>query len=260
MNKKTLRAVALVLALLCLLGGTAALTIVKGVFKTGNAKIYAVKNSTADPDSILRGKTVVFLGSSVTRGYASMGESFADYLAAEDGLVSVKEAVDGTTLCDTGKNSYVRRLQKLDPSLPVDAFVCQLSTNDASKGLPLGEVSEGFDRKDFDVSTVAGALEFIVSYVWETWGCPVVFFTSARFESEPYAKMVDLLYKVREKWGVGVIDLWNSERMNAVSEEDRAFYMADPIHPTRAGYKKWWTPEFRAYLRVFFELRERAGN
>ena len=260
MKKKVFRAVALAAALLCLIGGGTAYTIAMGVWKTGNAKIYSVKNTAPDAGSILQGKVVVFLGSSVTRGYAAFGESFTDYLAKEDGLVAVKEAVDGTTLCDTGKKSYTRRLETLDRDMMIDAFVCQLSTNDAKKGLPLGEISDSFDKESFDRSTVAGAIEYIAAYVWETWKCPVIFFTSTRYTSGTYGEMVELLYKARDKWGLGIIDLWNSEQMNAVSDEDRALYMADPIHPTRAGYKKWWTPQFRDYLRVFFTLRERSAS
>jgi len=41
-----------------------------------------------------------------------------------------------------------------------------------------------------------------------------------------------------------VIDLWNNEEMNSVSQEDYKLYMFDKIHPTQAGYLKWWTPKF----------------
>ena len=50
--------------------------------------------------------------------------------------------------------------------------------------------------------------------------------------------------ELKEKWGFGLIDLWNSEEMNAVSEEDYAGYMSDGIHPNRTGYIEWWTPAF----------------
>ena len=45
-----------------------------------------------------------------------------------------------------------------------------------------------------------------------------------------------------------MIDLWNSEKMNAVSAEDYKKYMHDPVHPAAEGYRLWWTPEFREYL------------
>mgnify|MGYP000715422101 CR=1 FL=1 len=30
-------------------------------------------------------------------------------------------------------------------------------------------------------------------------------------------------------------------------------YMADPVHPTQAGYLEWWTPKMEEYLYQFLE-------
>lgn len=60
--------------------------------------------------------------------------------------------------------------------------------------------------------------------------------------------MLDALLDIQEKWGIGVIDLWNDPDMNAVSEEDYKLYMYDSIHPTQAGYLLWWTPKIEEYL------------
>lgn len=61
----------------------------------------------------LNGKTVLFLGSSVTYGSVANGISFADIMAEECGINCIKEAVSGTTLADINDNSYVSRLKKL---------------------------------------------------------------------------------------------------------------------------------------------------
>ena len=89
------------------------------------------------------GKHIVFLGSSVTYGAASNGVSFVDFLAEKTGCRVTKEAVSGTMLVDDAPDSYICRMRKLNPEMKVDLFVCQLSTNDATKGIPLGSVSEG---------------------------------------------------------------------------------------------------------------------
>ena len=60
--------------------------------------------------------------------------------------------------------------------------------------------------------------------------------------------MVELLYKIRDKWEIGIIDLYNDSEMRAVSDADYARYMKDPIHPTLVGYDEWWTPKFVEYL------------
>ena len=38
-----------------------------------------------------------------------------------------------------------------------------------------------------------------------------------------------------------------------VSEKEYEVYMADPVHPTQAGYLEWWTPKMEEYLYQFLE-------
>lgn len=214
----------------------------------GNAPEYHIENLTPLADSPLKGKRLLFLGSSVTRGDAALGVSMAEYIQFLDGCNVVKSAVNGTTLTDTGSNSYVSRLKGIDPAQSFDAVIVQLSTNDATKKKPLGEVIESRSLSDFDTQTVLGAMEYIIAYSQEIWNCPVVFYTGTKYDSEAYQAMVDGLLRIQEKWDIGVIDLWNDPEMNAVSAEEYAVYMNDPIHPTQAGYLKWWTPKFESYL------------
>ena len=211
----------------------------------GNAAEYDFSNIIPMDDSPLQGKTVVFLGSSVTNGAAALHQSIPEYFSARMGCTAIKEAVDGTTLCDTGKNSYIQRLlNNIDPNTPVDFLVCQLSTNDASKEMPLGNFGDG-------TSTITGAMEYIIHYAQETWNCPVVFYTNARFESANYSAMVDRLYELSEKYDIGILDLWSSDDFNAISEEQRSLYMKDTIHPYKAGYRDWWGPELEKQMCAY---------
>ena len=78
------------------------------------------------------------------RGAASLETSFAEYIAVRN-CTYVKEAVGGTTLADNDKTSYIQRmLHNIDPNAQFDAFICQLSTNDASNAIPLGNCSLQF--------------------------------------------------------------------------------------------------------------------
>lgn len=206
---------------------------------------------TERKSGVLAGKRIIFLGSSVTFGAAAGGESFVEWLERLDGIIAVKEAVSGTTLVDEpsgGCESYIARMKKIGKDIVADAFICQLSTNDASQKKALGAISESFLKEDFDTLTVAGAMEYVIAYARETWNCPVIFYTGTRYDSREYAAMVELLWELAKKWEIGVIDLWNDERMNAVSAEDYSRYMADPVHPAKEGYLEWWTPVFEAYL------------
>lgn len=219
-----------------------------GVFSEGNSGKYSLNDTPPVSDSPINGKTVIFLGSSVTAGYGSLGVSFADFLGKTDSINVIKEAVSGTTLVDVKKSSYVSRMKTIDKSIKADAFVCQLSTNDATKEKPLGKVSDRFDINSFDTQTVAGAIEYIIAYAKDTWNCPVIFYTQAKYDSEYYGEMVKLLLEIQKKWDIHIIDFWNDEEINNITEEERKLYLVDHIHPTKAGYKIWWLPKIQKSL------------
>lgn len=120
-------------------------------FKKGNSVRYDVSRIPFKKTSPLKGKTVVFLGSSVTKGFAAHNNAFAEYIAKKDSCICIKEAVNGTTLIDNCEDSYIERMRdNLDPERQVDLFICQLSTNDATRNSPLGEISESRDLDSFE--------------------------------------------------------------------------------------------------------------
>lgn len=234
-------------------------------------------------DSPLAGKTIYWLGSSVTYGANSGGEAMAEFLAAKTGAICKKDAVSGTTILDdgsdglTGAKSYTRHLTTstvFDKTEHVDAFVCQISTNDAvsTRLGKRGTVTDATvqDKDDFDLGTTMGGVEYIIAYVSETWGCPVYLYSGSYFgdngsgefrvNGDPsgtnYGKFVDDVKVAVQKWqelgyDVDVIDMFNDKAFNAtVSEGYYSWCMADAIHPMRAGYLNWWMPYFERYLIV----------
>ena len=208
----------------------------------GNADQYDVSSCTKDETSTLRGKRIIFLGSSVTYGACSLKQSFVEFLAAEDGVIPYKEAVSGTTLADLKDNSYIARMKTIPLDFKSDALVCQLSTNDATKMIDLGTIG------NHDTKTVAGAIEYIIEYAQKMWKCPVIFYTGTVYDSPQYKKMIDLLYEIQKVHDIEIIDLWNHP-MNEIARETYDLYMADGIHPAKAGYRFWWTPEIRKRLK-----------
>lgn len=210
----------------------------------GNNDKYSIKNVEELSQSPIKGINVLFLGSSVTYGASSLRESFVEFIAKRNNITYTKEAVSGTTLVTTGKggNSYITRLKNIDKTNKYDLFICQLSTNDASQNKPLGEIT------DTGTETICGAINTIIDYVRETWNCPIMFYTNAYYESENYADMVSDLKRIAEIKQIGVIDLYTDNAFNDISNEDRSLYMADKIHPTKAGYLMWWTPKMEKYI------------
>ena len=208
----------------------------------------------ADPSDPLSGQYIIWVGSSVTYGAQSAGHySMVD--AIEDnhpGTVCEKYAISSTTLVNGSEDSYVARLKRIPKDRTPDLVVVQLSTNDATTGKPFGEIAEGTDPASFDDTTIAGAIETIIAYTQETFGCPVVFYSGTYCQKENYAEMVQLLLDIQEKWGIGVIDMFNNEEMTAVyGTELYDTYMYDEIHPYRIGYVEWWTPVIEEGLIAF---------
>ena len=209
-------------------------------------------------DDPLSGKTILWIGSSVTYGAQSTGHySMVD--AVEDlhpAAVCEKYAISATTLVNDSESSYVNRLKLIPKDRHADLVVVQLSTNDATTGKPFGEVGESFDLKDFDDTTIAGAIETIIAYARDTFGCPVVFYTGTFCDKENYPEMVQLLHGIEAKWGIGVIDMFNNEEMTALYRTPQyEAWMGDEVHPHRSGYVEWWTPVIDAYLLEYMSGR-----
>jgi len=135
-------------------------------------------------------------------------------------------------------------LENIDPSFEADAFICQLSTNDAAGENPLGEVSESTNKEDFDTATIAGAIEYIIAYAKETWNCPVIFYTNPKYDNAHYEAMVALLKEIAEKWEIDLVNFWDDDEINQMIETDRKSLLYDFIHPRPGFYLDVWAPYF----------------
>lgn len=241
----------------------------KGVFYPGVGNVELVPAGTnvgtgydralmdeavVDGTDPLSGKTILWVGSSVTygaqaKGHYSMVDAVRDLHPA---LQCEKYAINATTLVNQSASSYVNRLKLIPKEKKADLVVVQLSTNDATTGKSFGSISESKEMADFVDTTIAGAIETIIAYAQDTFHCPVVIYTGTYCEKENYAEMVVLLHQIEEKWGIGVIDLFNNPEMTAVfGTTQYEAWMGDQVHPNREGYVQWWTPVIDAYLVEF---------
>jgi hypothetical protein len=225
------------------------------VVREGNLPQYSVEQTPEVENSPVKGQTFFWIGSSVTFGVDSEQESMADFFCKKYGAVMIKEAVSGTTLATYKQNSYVERLDKYiedNPDTHVDAFICQLSTNDTYfVGSKLGQKMPDFitDAEYFDVGTTCGAIEYIIARASKTWDCPIYFYTNPSVYDKPeYKLMVDALYDIAEKWDITIIDMYRDEAFNDITEAQLTLYMTDTIHATKAGYREWWLPKFEEAL------------
>lgn len=211
----------------------------------GNSRQYGVNQIQFCPGK-LTGKKVLFLGSSVTFGYGALAESFVDYLWKKCGVVAIKDAENGTTLADhdvyrPGDSYYHRLLEELTETEYIDAFVLQLSTNDAFKSSKLGTIAHD---KEISTKTVTGAIEAILTQVKSCWHCPIIIYSNPYFANEMYAQMVKQVQLLKSKYDFTFLDFYHDQAFQVNQE----LYMADEIHPTRAGYQEIWLPRFESTL------------
>lgn len=218
-------------------------------FLKGNSKKYDLDNLATIKNSLLEKKIGLFLGSSVTLGYGALGISFADYIAKKNNCVCYKEVKNGTTLVDDNAGSYYQRLKNIDPNRHFDYALVQLSTNDASQNKTLGNI------KDETPQTICGAINAIITYIQNTFHCPVLFYTNPYYKNDNYQEMVDSMKEIARKRNIKLINLYEDKEFNNISKETRKLYMADDIHPTKAGYLEWLLPRIESEIEILFKKR-----
>ena len=228
----------------------------KLVYSVAGSEMVAVTDSSwalnESTVTLTEKPTYYFLGSSVTYGSATNGISFVEEVEKTLGYNVLKEAVSGTTLVDNGASSYIARMKTLPTENAVNRLIVQLSTNDVTQNIAFGELSSSYEIASFNTSTVIGAIEYIIAYAKQTWGADVVFYTNHKYNNNRYNALVNELYKVQEKWGIGIVDFFNYAEMEKLDTDTLNSYKADDIHPNVNGYK-WMGQVFSEYIQNSLE-------
>jgi hypothetical protein len=243
-------------------------------------------------DSPLKGKTIGYLGSSITVGMKSENVAFPDYIGRRTGSKTIKQAISGGTLVykksdadhDYRENiSYIKQLLDVDGPLhaqdQMDLLLVQLSTNDTTMDIAMGALTGPEITNGFDYSTVYGAIETIVSTAKAWWNCPVMFYINPYIQKEEYSLfdeatqkeiyqnlvvkyegMITALYEIQKKWQFGIIDLWNEPTFKKIDLNLKKYYMADIIHPYKSGYLFWYTPFIQKAMEMYYQEKTNNEN
>lgn len=183
---------------------------------------------------------VYFLGSSITYGYAADGYSFADYVKEHSGYDVVKEAVSGTTLAACLPDSYYERLLNRGTE-GADVLLVQLSTNDASKGVVLGEVLSA------DPLTSCGAINRIIDFGLES-GCKVGFYsTPVLGDGRFFSRLEQAMAEISSIRSIPFLNMNKDEGLKALC--GKPGYYADDIHPSKRGHIELFGPKFLAFIK-----------
>jgi lysophospholipase L1-like esterase len=214
----------------------------------------------------LSGLKVLFFGDSITRA-KSDGRGWPARLNDMYGFREyLNEGVSGSTIAGEAGNRIitpVRNCYKMHTD--TDLVILHGGTNDAWQGFPLGEISEGFDVKNVDVGTTAGALEYLLFHTKRMYpnagvGFIVNFkFVGANSKLDNMQNYVDTIIAILEKWEVPYVDLYHNAELEAKlkPQETTNFNNGDHVHPNAKGYDII-TPYIASWLEETFVEKEVA--
>ena len=213
--------------------------------KLANKNIFMQSN--------LYGKKIIFFGDSITANKGSWGDG--DTIRAKYKMTGNNYAVGGMTYSvrsdsnDTN-NIYLRMQSKLSDILDADYICFQGGTNDAFRGVPLGEI---LDENDFttelNTSTFAGAFEMSCRLLrTQVPSAKLLYLVNLKIPRNKNLKnYVEIAKKICNKYSIQYLDLWNNSGLNpAIQSINDKYYSIDPsisaehgdqTHPTVKGYK-----------------------
>ncbi len=199
----------------------------------------------------LKGKRITFLGDSITEGWGTSDARFRyDNVLAEkaqlgsiftDGIGGTRIAYQRRASDDPRRDLYFcGRAAALD--LSGDVIVVFGGTNDYGHGdAPFGTA------EDKTPDTFCGAVGWLMRFLRGRYpASKVVFMTPMRRQGggvpspvtgKTLAEYADAIVKAGERYGVEVLDLYNTLGVDPDNEDDRARYTIDGLHPNDAGHE-----------------------
>ncbi len=207
---------------------------------------------------ILEGKTVNFLGDSITEGAGVTDRSnnrFDNVLKRECKLAATYNyGIGGTRIAhqripsDKPRHDLYFCGRVYDINHNADMVIVFGGTNDYGHGdAPFGSLD------DKTPQTFCGAVNFLMSYLSENFvkkGKTVVFLTPARrtgdenipvrpeksADAQPLIKYVDVILELGARFGIHVYDMYRELGINPNSADDKADYTTDGLHFNDAGH------------------------
>ena len=201
----------------------------------------------------IAGKTVAFLGDSITEGVgASCVENrYTDVFARLTGGVALNYGISATRIArqkvvteDLCDRDFNMRVEEMDAS--ADVVVVFGGTNDFGHGdAPIGKFT------DNTVYTFYGALHVLYRQLLERFPekdiivlTPLhrlsenVTINERGIPCEPLKKYVEAIREVAEYYSLPVLDLWKMSGMQPSVDVIREKYMPDGLHPSDLGAAK----------------------
>lgn len=198
----------------------------------------------ATEQSVLNGKTALYLGDSIAYGANddSLHRAWGGRIAERYSMLSTNVAKSGWTL-STYKSAIVTQLDNADAAnydyIILHGGVNDVSANKSASNVEIGTVDEdNFTPGSFDCTTVAGALEDLICTAKQKAPNAKIGYIINYDISEKIGDMQGyyLIAKmICEKWDIPYLDLYDNTDFSSVF--DQSLYLADGVHPNSSGYE-----------------------
>lgn len=207
---------------------------------------------TVESTSPLKGKTMLFMGDSITYGSGDAvspfrtGRAWAGRIADLTGAITTNAAVGGAKVSfQRGDDNWVYSQYEPHKNTKFDIIVMHGGVNDARYDRPVGTLSEGKDEATLkkNQTSYVGGLEWIF-YMVSTTNTDAKLYFIANHRLDGHSKgsardmsaYFDAAKQACEKWGIIFIDLYNNKELNDKLETKTTKYLPDTLHLNAAGY------------------------
>ena len=223
-------------------------------------------------ENILEGKTIAFVGDSISYGTNFHG-GYGALIGSQCSMTVTNTSKGGATIAENvpwsegadGARPYIYDLLTDASGTDYDYVILEGGVNDFWAHVELGALTEDFEA-DFDTSTYAGGLEKLLSATHELYpdskiGYVIIhdpFTYNAEDGFEPYYEMTKAAC---EKWGVPYLDLYSQNNtetgVNVKDAEQNKLYFAsndrpdgDGCHPNELGYQTIYVEPMIPWLKA----------
>lgn len=206
-------------------------------------------------DSPLKGKSILFVGDSITEAICEVYNARTRYTAGWPGRIGwangmrwINVGISGATVSSIwGTFNTTRNQLEWHKDMPFDILITHGGINDAMGKCPAGTVAPGkaedYNPAAEDFSTFAGSLEYFFWKAKKEHPAAkigyIINFKVVKSGWSDWAKMPEylpLMKAVCRKWGIPYLNLWENESVTAQLRPETRTALGDHLHPNYLGY------------------------
>lgn len=228
--------------------------------------------------SPLKGKSVLFVGDSITEAICEVYNPRTRYTAGWPGRIGwanemrwLNTGISGATLSNNwGPGNTTRNQLEWHKDMPFDILITHGGINDAMGKCPAGTMAPGkpedYNPAAEDFSTFAGSLEY---FFWkakkEHPTAKIGYIINFKVEKSGWSdwakvpEYLPLMRNICRKWGIPYLDLWANDSVTAQLKPETRTALGDQLHPNTLGYDILY-PYVEQFVEAVFTGAAKPGE